>query len=65
MDLAGEPRGLVHPRAVPFFVPYAVTMLLREALVASRGYGTMYAALAGVAIITAVFYHGVHGRRAV
>ncbi|HJG63845.1 MULTISPECIES: hypothetical protein [Corynebacterium] len=44
---------------------YAVTMLLREALVASRGYGTMYAALAGVAIITAVFYHGFHRRRAV
>ncbi|AJK70128.1 putative membrane protein (plasmid) [Corynebacterium marinum DSM 44953] len=38
-------------------------MLRRGALVASRGYGTMYAVLAGVVTRVAVFYHGVHGRK--
>jgi MFS family permease len=32
-------------------------------LVAATGYGTMYAVLAGVAVLTAGYYHAVHGRR--
>lgn len=37
--------------------------ILLGALVAATGYGTMYALLAGVAVLAAAFYHAVHGRK--
>ena len=38
--------------------------ILLGALVSATGYGTMYAILAGVIALAAVFYYAVHGRRA-
>lgn len=37
--------------------------ILLGVLVAATGYGTMYAILAGVAVVAALLYHAVHGRR--